>query len=92
MQAPGPQNSYAVYCFQCKVTAPVGTRQCIHCGGRLSGEQDPRRATLAALLGAEIADAGEHAAETPASIGSVVPKLAIWILLLVGGFLYRFCE
>jgi hypothetical protein len=47
---------------------------------------------LAALLGAEIADAGEHAAETPASIGSVVPKLAIWILLLVGGFLYRFCE
>jgi hypothetical protein len=93
MRASGPQNAYEVYCYQCNVTAPVGTRRCIHCGGSLSsGAQDPRRAALAALIGADIREAGEGPEEPPPSIGSVAPKIAMWVLLLIGGFLYRFCN
>ena len=93
MRTPGPQNPYEVYCYQCNVTAPAGTRRCIHCGGSISrGAQDPRRAALAALIGAEISEADEEGEETPASAASLVPKIALWILLLFGGFLYRFCN
>jgi hypothetical protein len=93
MRTPGPQNPYEVYCYKCNVTAPVGSRRCIHCGGSLSnGTQDPRRAALAALLGADIREPEEGAEELPPSIGSVAPKIAVWILLLIGGFLYRFCN
>jgi hypothetical protein len=71
----------------------VGNRRCIHCGGPLSGgEQDPRRAALAALIGADISEADEGVDETTPSVGSVVPKIAMWVLLLIGGFLYRFCN
>ncbi len=92
MRSPDPQNAYEVYCHQCHVTAPVGTRRCIHCGGVLSrGEQDSRRAALAALMGAEIPEPEEATAEPAPTIGSVAPKIIMWILLLVGGFLYRFC-
>jgi len=93
MRTPGPQNLYEVYCYQCNVSAPAGTRRCIHCGGSISrGAQDPRRAALAALIGAEIGEADEEGEETPASTASLVPKIALWILLLFGGFLYRFCN
>jgi hypothetical protein len=93
MRAPGSQNPYEVYCYRCNVTAPAGTRRCIHCGESLSrGAQDPRRAALAALVGADISETDEEGEEAPPSIGSVAPKIAIWILLLIGGFLYRFCN
>ncbi len=92
MRAPGPQDIYEIYCYQCNVTAPVGTPRCIHCGMRLSRTQNPQRAALATLIGAEITEADEEREELPASIGSVAPKIAMWILLLIGGFFYRFCN
>ncbi len=92
MQAPGPQNPYEVYCYQCNVTAPVGTRRCVHCGGRLSGAQGSQRAALAGLLKAGFSEPDEDGEELTTSIGSAAPKVAMWILLLIGGFLYRFCN
>ena len=93
MRTPGPQNPYEVYCYQCNVTAPAGTRRCLHCGGSLSsGAQGPRRAALAALIGLDVNEEGPRAEEAPPSIESVVPKIAMWVLLLIGGFLYRFCN
>jgi hypothetical protein len=92
MRAPGPQNPYEVYCFQCNVTAPAGTRRCIHCGGRLSREPGPQPVALADLLEAENTEADEGREEPTTSIGSAAPKIALWILLLIGGFLYRFCN
>jgi hypothetical protein len=47
---------------------------------------------LAALVGAEITEEDENGEEASASIGSIAPKIALWILLLIGGFLYRFCN
>ena len=92
MRTSGSQNPYEVYCYQCNVTAPIGTRRCVHCGGRLSGAQEPRRATLTDLLEGRITGADEEGEEPTASIGSAAPKIALWILLLIGGFLYRYCN
>jgi hypothetical protein len=93
MRTPGPQNPYEVYCYRCNVTAPAGTRRCLHCGGPLSrGEPDPKRAALAALIGAEPSEADEGVEAEPPSAVSVVPKVVLWVLLLIGGFLYRFCN
>ena len=92
MQSPGPQNPYEVYCYQCNVSAPVGTRHCLHCGGRLSGARDAQRTTLTDLLKENFAEADEEGEELATSIGSAAPKVAMWILLLIGGFLYRFCN
>ena len=93
MRTPRPQNRYEVYCHQCNVTAPAGTRRCIHCGGSISrGAQNPRQAALAALVGAELSEADEEGEEASPSVASLVPKIALWILLLFGGFLYRICN
>ena len=92
MQTHGPQNPYEVYCYQCNVSAPPEIRRCFHCGGRLSGEPSPRRMTLTGLLEAENTEADEESEEFTTSIGSAAPKIAMWILLLIGGFLYRFCN
>ncbi|HXV35938.1 MAG TPA: hypothetical protein VEC18_02250 [Myxococcota bacterium] len=91
MQSPGPQNPYEVYCHRCNVTAPVGTERCIHCGGRLAGAKDARRAALAAVLGTDAVDEVERADDVPVGIGSAAPRIAIWILLVIGGVLYRIC-
>ena len=92
MRTSGSQNPYEVYCYQCNVTAPAGTRRCVHCGGRMSNAQVPQRATLKDLLEARTTEADEEGEELTASIGSAAPKIALWILLLIGGFLYRFCN
>jgi hypothetical protein len=47
---------------------------------------------LVALIGAELSAADEEGEEAPPSVASLVPKIALWILLLFGGFLYRFCN
>ena len=94
MRALGPQNPYEVYCFQCNVTAPVGTRRCVHCGGRLSGAPNQKRGALTELFEAGFTEAEEEEEEeeAPTSVASAAPKIALWILLLIGGFLYRLCE
>ena len=92
MQTPGPQNPYEVYCYQCNVTAPVGTRRCLHCGERLSGARNPQRAALTDLFRADSPQADEEGEELTTSIGSAAPKVVMWIVLLIGGFFYRLCN
>lgn len=31
----GARTPYEVYCYDCRVTFPVGQKRCLHCGGRL---------------------------------------------------------
>jgi hypothetical protein len=44
------------------------------------------------LFEANSSEAGEDREESTTSIGSAAPKVALWILLLIGGFFYRFCN
>jgi hypothetical protein len=92
MRAPRPQNPYEIYCNQCNVSAPIGTRRCIHCGGRLYGAQGAQRPAFAELLKAESAVAGAEEEELEPSIRSAAPKIVMWIVLLAGGYLFRFCN
>jgi hypothetical protein len=47
---------------------------------------------LADLFNAELSVADEEGEEPTTSAGSVAPKIAMWILLLLGGSLYRLCN
>jgi len=79
-------NPYEVYCPRCSVTFPVGQKHCIHCGGRLSKE----RLELGefAIPFDEVDEIHEEIA-TRRSAWS--PLALIWLLLFVGGTIYRSC-
>jgi hypothetical protein len=80
--------AYEVVCPACRVTFPVGTRRCIHCGGRVGPA-----ATAGPPI--ELPPPGEDA-----EVGDVMrprirtlsPMTVIWILLLLAGSLYRTCH
>jgi hypothetical protein len=58
----------------------------------MSGARDARPKVLTDLLKTGFAEADEEAEESTPSAGSAAPRAAMWILLLVGGFLYRACN
>ncbi len=74
-----------VYCNQCRVTFPVGSKRCIHCGGRLArhrfqpGMEPP--ANLDEMLVEE---------ELPRRSG-ISPYTLVWVALLLAGYFYRAC-
>ena len=90
MRTTGPQNAYEVYCYQCNVTAPVGARRCVHCGGRLSRQQMQPTA-IGTMPLEESREENDRLAELPQRSGTNLPMAAVWILLLIGGSLYRLC-
>lgn len=85
----GARTPYEVYCHNCRVSFPVGTRRCIHCGGRIGQRR------LAAVPGPiqtqpqpEIGD--EEAIGEP-SIGRRLGTLSLWMLVAIGAAIYRAC-
>jgi len=86
----GPQTPFEVYCFNCRVTFPVGTRRCVHCNAPI-GRRNPQIAQqLAAELAAEL-PAEEEAPAEP-STGRRIGGLSLWILLGLGAALTRMCS
>lgn len=79
-------NPFEVYCPSCSVTFPVGQKHCIHCGGRLSKER---------LEPGEFAIPFEEADEIPEDVATrrspFSPLALIWLLLFIGGTIYRAC-
>jgi hypothetical protein len=77
---------FEVYCPHCSVTFPIGQKHCIHCGGRLSKER---------LEPGEFAipfDEMDQVQEEVATRRMPFSPLAlIWVLLFVGGTIYRSC-
>ena len=86
----GPQNPYEVYCYECNVTAPPGTRKCLHCGGRLSKSKTQPSAVLSIPF--EALEEEEALGDGPTRLGGISPMTAVWILLFIGGSLYRLCN
>lgn len=79
-------NPYEVYCPHCSVTFPVGQKNCIHCGGRLARERlEPGEFTTPFEAAEEDPD------ETVTRRSSWSPLALIWLLLFVGGTIYRSC-
>lgn len=82
----GATTPYEVYCHRCRVSHPVGTRICLHCGGRVGRNRAPV-AFVASPGGAEAA--AEE--DVPRRSGLFSPMSFLWIVLIVGGAMYRAC-
>ena len=79
-------NPIEVYCNRCRVTFPLGSKRCIHCGGPLSRER--------AIAGVEIGPITEEALpeeELVTRRSPFSPLTLIWIALLLGAYLMRMC-
>ena len=83
----GPQTPFEVYCPRCRVTAPVGTRRCVHCGGPVGGGGLRAPAPLRPVPADE-----ELSEEVPVRIGAFSPRILLWLLLATGIALQRVCS
>jgi hypothetical protein len=83
----GPQTPYEVYCYDCRVTFPVGTQSCVHCG-RPIATMPPARGARPIVPGA-----GDGARlELPASLNARrLGGMSLWVLLALGAMLSRMC-
>lgn len=83
-----------VYCNRCRVSFPVGSRRCIHCGGQLDRERIGRELrTLPAGFEPYVEEDLEGSVlddEMPRRSG-ISPLTLVWIALLLAGYLYRSC-
>ena len=88
MQSSQPA-AFEVYCDRCRVTSPVGTRRCIHCGGPTSATRGRPGLRLEPASEPEVAEAeplpelGRRRAFSPVTLA--------WIALIAAGYLYRAC-
>jgi hypothetical protein len=81
----GPQTPYEVYCYECRVTFPLGTRNCVHCGRPIGAPPGARVPNPLIPTG----DAVE--APDPLSTARRVGGLSLWVLLALGAALSRLC-
>jgi hypothetical protein len=77
---------YEVHCERCRVTFPLGTRRCIHCGETIGRRR--RRARFLIPPGHEEILVDE---DLPEKTRGFSPMTFVWVLLLLGGSLYRSC-
>jgi hypothetical protein len=85
----GPQTPYEVYCYDCRVTFPVGTRRCIHCG-RPIGAGPIARGPLP-LMPRPAAETHEDLELPPQLSGRKLGGMSLWVLLALAAALSRFC-
>jgi hypothetical protein len=89
MRAVPADTAYEVYCQRCRVSFPVGTRSCLHCGLPVG-----RRAAPAALPahrpGAPADD--EALEEMPVRALKASPMTLVWLLAGVATIAYRACN
>ena len=85
----GPQTPYEVYCYECRVTFPVGTRRCVHCGRPIP--MGPLTPGALPLVPGAAPDASDEF-ELPGQIsGRKLGGMSLWVLLALGAALSRFC-
>jgi hypothetical protein len=87
MRAAPPANPYEVYCLRCRVSFPVGTKTCLHCGQRIGRPA----AAEAALLERPAAADEDVFADLPARSVAFSPMTFVWLLAAVVTVIYRSC-
>jgi hypothetical protein len=88
---------FEVLCHDCHVTFALGTKQCLHCGGRLAPRGDTRpiaRPDLAELL--EPIGAPETVIVEEETRGRwrlpISPVTLLWLVLIAGSVAQRACQ
>jgi hypothetical protein len=93
MQAESTDTPYEVRCHECRVTFPVGTRRCIHCGERLGRARPRFIPTPHGELPWESEEEEVAGEEAPAGRRRFLsPFTLMWLLAAVAASLYRSCE
>ncbi len=87
MDASSPGTPYEVHCERCRVSFPVGTRRCLHCGEAVGRKRFRLRSPVPP--GQEEVLVEE---ESPSKTGGFSPLTFVWLLLLLGTYVYRSCE
>lgn len=84
----GPQTPFEVFCYHCKVTFPVGTNRCIHCGRPIGSVPAARGGAPITPGAAELPDE----IELPGQISvRKIGGMSLWVLLALGAALSRLC-
>ncbi|MGI9590282.1 MAG: hypothetical protein ACR2P8_02855 [Myxococcota bacterium] len=91
-----PTHPFEVWCDSCRTSFAVGTKRCIHCGGRLS-KRGGRRALRVMRMDQQV--------ELPEEIDDVLieegpapgrksfsPLTLVWVAVLLGGYLFQLCS
>ena len=86
----GSPAPFEVRCERCRVTFPVGTRRCIHCGGPTGASV--RKAELRFEPMAAPEEAAEEADPELARRRFISPLTLVWIALIAAGYLVRACS
>ncbi len=90
----GPQTPFEVYCYGCQASFAVGTRSCVHCGGRLASKEGTS-AIETALGGADgVRPSGEVEADESPVVGIVrrLSGASLWVVFVLFAMLARMCE
>lgn len=92
MKTEGPAG-FEVYCDRCRVSFPVGTRRCIHCGGRTSATRSHRGLRPQPADAPEILESEAEAEIDPEIVRRrfLSPVTLLWIVLIAAGYMYRAC-
>ena len=86
--------AFEVYCDRCRVSFPVGTRRCIHCGHATSGARGSSGLRVEPAGGPGEPEAAEPDAELAPELVRqrfVSPVTLAWIVLIAAGYVYRAC-
>jgi hypothetical protein len=87
----GAQTPYEVYCFDCRVTFPVGTRRCLHCGSPLYAPGETAKHDPDMPRQPPIPSEGELA-EHPLGVLRNHTGLVLWAFIALAGVLNSLCR
>jgi ribosomal protein L37E len=90
MRGPAPNTPYEVSCTRCRVTFPVGTRTCIHCGQPIA-RSSAEAAALAQRAGGA-AGADDPLEEFPVRALKASPLTLLWLLAGAAAIAFRACS
>jgi hypothetical protein len=84
-----PANPYEVYGLHCRVSFPVGTRTCMHCGRRIGSSAADGVNTV---RHGPIAEEEEALEGIPGRSVAFSPMTLVWLLAAVATVVYRACN
>jgi len=90
MRGSTPVNPYEVYCTRCRVSFPVGTRVCMHCGQPIG--RAAAAAAAAAALQRSAAPDEDALEELPMRSLKFSPLTLAWLVAGVATVAYRACQ
>ncbi len=94
----GGSYAFEVYCNNCRVSLPAGTRRCVHCGGAASAQRGPAsvRASAGAAPGLQslppLDEIDDPVPGPGRPRGGISFSSLVWVLFLVAYSVYRSCS